>query len=98
MSPISTTDEVTNVGACRRIEDTTGIHEDLLAMVKKWKLRCYRHSRDPLAWKSHSASDSERKKKDGEDRIRDGNTTLRYGRNLRGHYGVTDQALLAEPT
>ena len=40
---ISYKDYVTNVEVCSRIENAVGVHDDLLTMVRKRKLRWYDH-------------------------------------------------------
>ena len=40
---ISYKDHVTNKEVRNRIQNATGVHDDLLTMVKKWKLRWYAH-------------------------------------------------------
>ena len=40
---ISYKDHVTNEEVCKRIQNAIGVHDDLLTMVKKWKLRWYGH-------------------------------------------------------
>ena len=53
---------MTNEEVRNRIQNAIGVHDDLLTMVKKRKLRW---SQDPLAWRrDNSARDSERSKKE----------------------------------
>ena len=40
---ISYKDHVTNEEVRNRIQNATGVHDDLLTMVKKWKLKWYGH-------------------------------------------------------
>ena len=47
---ISYKDHVTNEEVRNRIQNATGMHDDLLTIVKKRKLRCMATSQDPLAW------------------------------------------------
>ena len=42
---------VTNEEVRNRIQNAIGMHDDLLTMVKKRKLRWYGHISDPLAWR-----------------------------------------------
>ena len=48
---ISYKDHVTNEEVRNRIQNAIGVHDDLLTMVKKRKLRWYGTSQDPLAWR-----------------------------------------------
>ena len=62
---ISYKDHVTNVEVRNRIKNVIGVHDHLLTMVKKRKLRWYGHIATSL-WQSenNSAGDSERSKKE----------------------------------
>ena len=55
---ISYKDHVTNEEVRNRIQNATGVDDDLLTMVKKWKLKILGHGED------NSAGDSERNKKE----------------------------------
>ena len=60
---ISYTDHVTNEEVRNRIQNAIGVHDDLLTMVKKRKLRWCCHICDPLDGEDNLAGDSERCKK-----------------------------------
>ena len=48
---ISYKDHVTNEEVRKRIQNTNGVYDDLLIMVKKRKFRWYGHISDPRAWR-----------------------------------------------
>ena len=69
---ISYKDQVTNEDVCRMIQTTIGKYDELLTLVKKWKLRClWPYLKVFWLSKDDSAGHSAREEKT--DRRRDGN-------------------------
>ena len=72
-----------------RIQNATGVHDDLLTVVKKRKLRWYGHisrssgmAKTILQWKVKGARRRERQKKRWEDNIKEW-TVMGFGDSLR---------------
>ena len=75
---ISYKDHVTNEEVRKRIQNATGVHDDLLTMVKKWNLRWYGH----ILRSSGMAKTILQETVEGEeDRRRAGKITSRKGGN-----------------
>ena len=86
---ISYKDHVTNEEVCSRIQNATGVHDDLLTMVKKRKLRWYGHISRSLGMAKtilqetvKGARRRGRQKKRWEDNIKEW-TGMRFGDSLR---------------
>ena len=73
---------MTNEKVRNRIQNATGVHDDLLTMVKKRKLRKLRSQNLKITGKDNSARDSERSKKERktEEDMDIWNITARNGR------------------
>ena len=61
---ISYEDHITNEEVRNRIQNAVGVHDDLITMVKKRKLRWYGHISRFCHGEDNSAGDSERNKKE----------------------------------
>ena len=86
---ISYKDHVTNEEVCNRIQNATGVHDDLLTMVKKRKLRWYGHisrssgmAKTILQGTVKGARRRGRQKKRWEDDVKDW-TGMGFGDSLR---------------
>ena len=86
---ISYKDQMTNEEVRNRIQNATGVHDDLLTMVKKWKLRWYGHISRPsgmaktiLQGTVKRARKRGRQKKRWEDNIKEW-TGMEFGDSLR---------------
>ena len=71
-------DYMTNEEVCSRIQHAIGVHDDLMTMVKKPKLRCMVTSQDLLAWRKQFCRNSERSLNE-EDRRKDEKKTSNNG-------------------
>ena len=70
---ISYKDHITNEETCKKIQAAIGEHDELLSMVRKWKLTCF-------GYVSKSFELAKRKEKEKEvDRRRGGKTLLKSG-------------------
>ena len=86
---ISYKDHVTNEEVRNRIQNAIGVHDDLLTMVKKWKLRWYGHisrssgmAKTILQGTVKGARRRGRQKKRWEDNIKEW-TGMEFGDSLR---------------
>ena len=82
---ISYKDHVTNKDVCNRIQNKTGVHDDLLTMVKKRKLKILKTSaiaKTILQLTVKGARRRGRQKKRWEDNIKEG-TGMGFGDSLR---------------
>ena len=86
---ISYKNHVTNEEVCNRIKNANGVHDDLLTMVKKWKLRWYGHisrssgmAKTILQGTVKDARRRGRQKKRWEDNIKEW-TGMGFGDSLR---------------
>ena len=75
---ISYKDHVTNEEVRNRIQNATGVHDDILTMVKKRKLGMAT-SQDPLEWRRQFCK-GQRKEGEEEEYRTDGKITARNGR------------------
>ena len=69
---ISYKDHVTNEAVRNRIQNATGVHDDLLTMVKTWKQMVWPHLKILWHGEDNSAGDSERSKKERKTTSRNG--------------------------
>ena len=77
---ISYKDHVTNEEVRNRIQNATGVHDDLLTMVKKRKLRWYGHISRPSGMAKTILQGTVKGAEGEEDRSGDGKITSRNGR------------------
>ena len=63
-----------------RIQNANGVHDDLLTMVKKWKLRWYGHILRSSGMAKTILQGTVKREEGEEDRRRDGKITSRNGR------------------
>ena len=71
---------MTNEEVRNRIQNATGVHDDLLTMVKKWKLKWYDHISSSSGMAKTIVRDSERSKKERKTEEEMGKITSRNGR------------------
>ena len=76
---ISYKDHVTNEEVHNRIQNATGVHDDLLTMIKKRNSDSMATSQDPLAWQRQFCRGQWKEHEEEEDRRRDGKITSRNG-------------------
>ena len=85
---ISYKDHVTNEEVRNRIQNTTGVHDDLLTMIKKRKLRWYGHisrsSKTILQGAVKGARRRGRQKKGWEDNVKEWVSSFPEGSGRRG--------------
>ena len=86
---ISYKDHVTNEEVCNRVQNAIGVHDDLLPMVKKRKLRWYGHisrssgmAKTILQGTVKGASRRGRQKKRWKDNIKE-STGIEFGDSMR---------------
>ena len=76
---ISYKDHEKNEEVCNRIQNATGVHDDL-TMVKNRNSDGMATSQDPLAWRRQFCKGQRKEQEAEEDRRRDGKITSRNGR------------------